>query len=269
MKNILVCGAGQMGTGIAQVCLENGYHVALFDQSEEQLHRAKEILQRKAPEYFNHLTLTHSPDFTHADLIIEAIAENLAIKKVFWRAVTPGPHTILATNTSSYSITEMASWLHESTYAENFMGIHFMNPVPKMNIVEVISGLMSFEKTQEKALDFVHSLKKTPVLVKDRPGFVVNRLLIPMLNEAIFLLDQNVATKEDIDIAMKGAAGHPMGPLALADLIGLDTCLAILKDLHTRLGEDKYRPCPLLENYVHAGYLGRKSGRGFYAYGTA
>lgn len=263
MKHITLIGAGQMGAGIAHVCLESGFNVIVADQSEKQLEKAKEKISAKLPDHIKNLEITTTPEYEKADLIIEAIAENLEIKKAFWSNLKPGPQTILASNTSSYSITELASF---TSAPERFIGIHFMNPVPKMNLVEVIRGLATSDNVYKQSIDFVKRLSKTPVTVQDRPGFVVNRILIPMINEAIFILDQGVANALDIDTAMKGAAGHPMGPLALADLIGLDTCLAILQDLHKRLGEDKYRPCPLLANYVHAGWLGRKAGKGFYEY---
>lgn len=266
---IQVVGAGQMGVGITHVCLQAGFVVHLIDISQDQ--RLKAI--DKCAKYLSQKDLSrlsHGDQLLleKTDVIIEAIAENLEIKKTFWRALpsffaTPETTTILASNTSSFSITEIASCIINPQF---FMGIHFMNPVPKMALVEVIRGLQTHDQTYDRTLQFIKSLKKEAVTSHDRPGFIVNRILVPMVNEAIFLLDQGVSDAGSIDKAMTLGANHPLGPLALADLIGLDTCLAILKDLHKRLGEDKYRPCPLLEVYVHAGYLGRKTGRGFYVY---
>lgn len=263
MKHVTVVGAGQMGVGIAHVCLESGFQLTLTDQNEAQLSKAREKIASKILNVISNLTITSSPDFTKTDLIIEAIAENLEIKKAFWGQVNPAPHTILASNTSSYSITDMAMM---TCAPERFIGIHFMNPVPKMTIVEVIKGINTREDVYQDAIAFVKALSKTPVTVKDSPGFVVNRILIPMINEAAFILEGGIATAEDIDASMKGAAGHPMGPLGLGDFIGLDTCLAILNDLHARFKNDKYKPCPLFKSYVEAGHLGRKSGKGFYNY---
>lgn len=262
MKCVAVVGAGQMGVGIAHVCLASGFKVTLVDQSDDQLLKASSRLKEKIPEHFQHLDVAKVCPFKNSDIVIEAIAENLEVKKVFWRDAEALPHAILASNTSSYSITEIASFTKSPG---QFIGIHFMNPVPKMSIVEVIQGEQTSKETYEQSMNFVKSLSKNPVAVKDSPGFIVNRILIPMVNEAILLLEKNLASVEDIDAAMKGAAGYPMGPLTLADFIGLDTCLAIMKDLQSRLGE-KYKPSALLETYVREGKLGKKSGQGFYTY---
>ena len=262
MKRVAIVGAGQMGVGIAHVCLVSGFKVTLVDQSDDQLLKANARLKEKVSDHFNALEVAKACDFKGMDMVIEAIAENLDVKKIFWCDVDVAPHTVLASNTSSYSITEIASFTKRP---EQFIGIHFMNPVPKMNIVEVIQGERTSKETYEQAMNFVKSLSKQPVAVKDSPGFIVNRILIPMINEAVMMVENNLASVEDIDAAMKGAAGYPMGPLTLADFIGLDTCLAIMKDLHKRLGE-KYKPSPLFEVYVGEGKLGKKSGRGFYLY---
>ncbi len=267
---IQIVGAGQMGRGIAEVSLTAGYRVCLVDTSHDQLSYATERLNRKlSGELFSLLTTRTELLSQHTSMIIEAIAENLALKKHFWSGwnswrSTNYPNTpILASNTSSYSITELASFTEEP---QSFVGIHFMNPVPQISLVEVIRGQKTSKKTYKKAIAFVQSLSKIPITVADRPGFVVNRILLPMINEAAFLLEDSVASAEDIDKAMTLGARHPLGPLALADLIGLDTCLAILEDLHHRMGNDKYRPCPLFYHHVTEGYLGRKSGQGFYTY---
>jgi 3-hydroxybutyryl-CoA dehydrogenase len=262
--SIFIAGAGQMGTGIAIVCLKSGYNVTLFDLDQTALDRAHKKIEKDVPEYLQKFICTKESEASiDTNLVIEAIAENREIKSAFWKNLETSPQTLLSSNTSSYSITELSTLTH---YPHNFIGIHFMNPAQKMPVVEIISGLCTSKKSEAHALEFVKSLEKTPICVQDRPGFVVNRILLPMINEAMFLYESGVASMKDIDAAMKGAAGHPMGPFTLADFIGLDTCLAILKDLHARLGEDKYRPCPLLPNYVNAGWLGKKSGRGFYEY---
>lgn len=266
---IQIVGAGQMGGGITQVCLQAGFAVHLIDTSKGQRLKAMDKLAKYVSQK-ELLRLSHGEQLLleKTDIIIEAIAENLEIKKTFWSNLptffaTSEAHTLFASNTSSFSITELASCV---THPSFFIGIHFMNPVPKMDLIEVIRGLQTHEHAYERALQFIKTLKKEVVVSNDRPGFILNRILLPMVNEAMFVLDQGVSDAASIDKAMMLGANHPMGPLALADFIGLDTCLAILKDLHKRLGEDKYRPCPLLEVYVHAGYLGRKTGRGFYQY---
>ncbi|MEX2528365.1 MAG: 3-hydroxybutyryl-CoA dehydrogenase [Gemmatimonadota bacterium] len=281
MAAIAVVGAGTMGNGIAHVCAQHGHAVTLVDVSEVALEAAlvtvgknlerqirkgvldeavrDEILGRIA-------TRTSLEDgVVDASIVIEAVPERPELKyDLFARldAVT-GEGTILASNTSSISITELAA---RTTRPHQVIGMHFMNPVPVMELVEVIRGLATDDETTSRVLELTRALDKTPVVVQDYPGFVSNRVLMPMINEAVFALMEGVAEVEAIDTVMKLGMNHPMGPLALADLIGLDTCLNILEVLHRELGDDRYRPCPLLRKYVAAGWLGRKSGRGFHLY---
>ncbi|OCA81090.1 MULTISPECIES: 3-hydroxybutyryl-CoA dehydrogenase [unclassified Bacillus (in: firmicutes)] len=280
IKKIMVIGAGQMGSGIAQVCAVSGFEVFLHDLTEEfvkkglvtiennllrQVEKGRlseqekvEILERLTPS-------TEMKNAGHVDLIIEAATENMDIKKKIFKELdeVASVHTILATNTSSLPITEIAA---ATKRPEQVIGMHFMNPVPVMKLVEIIRGLATSEEVYKKIEETAKELGKIPVEVNDFPGFVSNRILMPMINEAIFTLYEGVASKEAIDEVMKLGMNHPMGPLQLADFIGLDTCLYIMETLHEGLGDDKYRPCPLLRKYVSAGWLGKKSGRGFYQY---
>ncbi|MBP2675752.1 MAG: 3-hydroxybutyryl-CoA dehydrogenase [Deltaproteobacteria bacterium] len=276
-----VLGAGQMGGGIAQVCLMSGFKVVLNDVSDDALARARanigkglEILVRKGKisaadkdKALAGLTATTElADFASCDIAIEAATEREELKIALFRrldGIVP-PGRILATNTSSISITRIAA---ATKRPESVVGMHFMNPVPLMKLVEVIRGLQTSDETFGATTDLARKLGKEPVPANDSPGFIVNRILVPMINEAVYALMEGVGKAEDIDAAMKMGANHPMGPLALADLIGLDTVLEILNVLHRGLGDPKYRPCPLLARYVDAGYLGKKSGRGFYIYG--
>ena len=277
--SIGIIGAGQMGSGIAQVCASAGSEVYLYDMVSGSAEKAKakiqELLSKKVAkgemsqvELEQTLTKIHPVvalnELSSSDLIIEAIIENVAIKVDLFSKLSllVKPECILASNTSSISITRMAAAVSKP---ERFIGIHFMNPVPVMKLVELIRGLQTNDETYQRAVEFCSLIKKTPVLALDQPGFIVNRVLVPMINEAIFLLQEGVKAA-DIDTAMKLGTNQPMGPLTLADFVGLDTLLYILQILHRELGEDKYRPCPLLVKYVEAGWLGKKVGRGFYTY---
>ncbi|MFJ9385926.1 3-hydroxybutyryl-CoA dehydrogenase [Peribacillus sp. NPDC101481] len=280
IQKVMVIGAGQMGSGIAQVCAMSGYEVLLHDLKDEyvekglgtitkNLSRQVEKGKMEAEEKGAILSrLTSSTDLNNAaavDLVIEAAVENMEIKtKIFadLDEITP-QHVILASNTSSLPITEIAA---ATKRPEKVIGMHFMNPVPVMKLVEIIRGLATADEVYKEVEEMAESLNKVPVEVNDFPGFVANRILMPMINEAIYTLYEGVATKEAIDDVMKLGMNHPMGPLTLADFIGLDTCLYIMETLHQGLGDDKYRPCPLLRKYVKAGWLGKKSGRGFYEY---
>lgn len=274
-----VVGAGQMGAGIAQVCASSGLRVTVTDLSSGVLEAASRNIQASAARLCQkgHLTaeqqkLTAEIDYTtdlsrlrDCDLIIEAVIEDEAIKKDLFVRLdqSVSPETVLATNTSSLPVTRLAS---VTKRADRVIGIHFMNPVPLMRLVEIIPGIATSPEVQSRAVELVTALGKEVSLSRDFPGFVVNRILMPMINEAFAALMEGVASAEDIDKGMKLGTNQPMGPLTLADFIGLDTCLAIMEVLHTGFGDPKYRPCPLLRQYVDAGWLGRKSGRGVYTY---
>ena len=281
MKTIMVIGGGQMGGGIAQVAAQAGYSVMLNDIKDEFVMRGLSLIEKnlnrrvekgKLEEEEKNIILsritksTSLQDAVSADLVIEAAVENMAIKsQIFSQLDVICPkHTILASNTSSIPITEIGSCTKRP---ERVIGMHFMNPVPMMKLVEVIRGLATSDEVYKAIETLSLDLGKTPVEVNDAPGFVSNRILVPMLNEAVRTLYRGIASVEAIDNVMKLGMNHPMGPLALADLIGLDTVLSIMETLHQNLGET-YRPCPLLRKYVKAGWLGRKSGRGFYNYET-
>ncbi|WML50477.1 3-hydroxybutyryl-CoA dehydrogenase [Neobacillus sp. PS3-34] len=280
IEKVMVIGAAPMGSGIAQVCAMAGYQVLLNDLKADFIERGLGVINknlsrqvekgRMTEEQKQEITarLTPSTDLNDAggvDLIIEAAVENMDIKtKIFSQLDNIAPaNAILASNTSSLPITEIAA---ATKRPEKVIGMHFMNPVPVMKLVEIIRGLATSDEVYRAIEDMTKSLSKVPVEVNDFPGFVSNRILMPMINEAIYTLYEGVATKEAIDEVMKLGMNHPMGPLTLADFIGLDTCLYIMETLHEGFGDDKYRPCPLLRKYVKAGWLGKKSGRGFYQY---
>jgi 3-hydroxybutyryl-CoA dehydrogenase len=280
MKRVAVVGAGSMGNGIAHVFAQAGWEVRLVDVQPAALDRAlatirgnfdRQIRKGSATEADRDATLSRirtATDLAAVDgtpLVLEAASENEKLKLELFSDLdrrAPGG-AILASNTSSISITSIAA---ATGRPEAVIGMHFMNPVPVMQLVEVIRGQATSDATTSRVMEIARELGKTPVEVNDYPGFVSNRVLMPMINEAIYCLMEGVASAESIDTVMKLGMNHPMGPLALADLIGLDTCLAIMNVLHQGLGDDKYRPCPLLKRMVAAGHLGRKSGRGFYAY---
>lgn len=280
IQKVMVVGAGQMGSGIAQVCAQAGFDVTLNDIKEEFVQRGLGVITknlsrdvekgRKTEEekqtILNRISSSVDLKDAHdADIIIEAATENMDIKQSIFReldAIAP-KHAILASNTSSLPITEIAAVTERP---EQVIGMHFMNPVPVMKLVEIIRGLATADEVYKSVEDMTVKLSKTPVEVNDFPGFISNRILLPMINEAIYALYEGVATKEAIDDVMKLGMNHPMGPLTLADFIGLDTCLYIMEILHEGLGDSKYRPCPLLRKYVAAGWLGKKTGRGFYIY---
>jgi len=276
---IAVVGAGQMGNGIAHVFAQAGFPVTMIDVSQDALGRGRSTIEKNLDRQVKKGTLdaaakdatlgrvATSTDLAAAAgamLVIEAATENRDLKfKIFGDLDRVAADAILATNTSSISITEIAA---RTKRPERVIGMHFMNPVPVMQLVEVIRGLATSDETTTRVLEIARTLGKTPVEVNDYPGFVANRILMPMINEAVYCLMEGVGSPEAIDTVMKLGMNHPMGPLALADLIGLDTCVAILEVLQSGLGDPKYRPCPLLRKYVAAGWLGRKTGRGFFAY---
>lgn len=280
VEKIAVLGAGQMGSGIAQVCAQAGFNVIMQDVNElslerghdsivHHLHRAVErqrmTEEEKDAALSRIVTTLDLADIYDVDLVIEAVIENIDVKKELFQQVDKvvWQETILATNTSSLPITEIAA---ATNRPEKVIGMHFMNPVPVMKLVEIIRALQTDDTTYETIVTVTKALYKTAVTVKDIPGFVSNRILLPMINEAIFTVYEGIATPEDVDTVMKLGMNHPMGPLTLADFIGLDTCLYILEVLYEGFGDSKYRPCPLLRQYVQAGWYGKKSGRGFYTY---
>jgi 3-hydroxybutyryl-CoA dehydrogenase len=279
VEKVQVVGAGQMGSGIAQVAAQAGLAVHLTDVDEGALRNGLEsvrknlarsvekdrISQDEMDETLGRIE-TGTEYAADADLAIEAVVETIEAKAEVFRELDEllGDEAILATNTSSISITELGS---RTSRPERFIGMHFFNPVPVLGLIEVIRGLETSDETYETVSELAERLGKTPVAVQDSPGFAANRILLPMINEAVYCVMEGVAEPEDVDTVMKLGMNHPMGPLALADLIGLDTCLHIMEVLHRGLGDDKYRPCPLLRRYVAAGRLGRKSGKGFYEYG--
>ena len=280
MKRVGVVGSGTMGNGIAQVFAQHGWEVILVDVAQAALDQALVTIKANLERMVKKGTLTAEAAgavpgrittgtdvaaVRDASLVVEAASENAALKFSLFEALDRAcrPEAILATNTSSISITEIAA---RTKRPAQVIGMHFMNPVPVMQLVEVIRGQATSPATTATVMETATALGKTPVEVNDYPGFVANRVLMPMINEAIFCVMEGVATPDAVDTVMKLGMAHPMGPLALADLIGLDTCLAILEVLHRGLGDDKYRPCPLLRRMVAAGQLGRKTGRGFYSY---
>jgi 3-hydroxybutyryl-CoA dehydrogenase len=280
VSSVAVIGAGTMGSGIAQVIAQADLSVTLIDRTEADLERAKATIesslsrlvskqaidQSEADQALTSVTFsTELSTVASADFVVEAIFEDASAKRELIREVSgmTDPETVIASNTSSISITELATAAQDPTLV---VGMHFFNPVPVLPLVEIVTGLQTADITTRQAVALAEAVGKSPVVVRDSPGFVANRILIPMINEAILCYSDGVAGREEIDLIMKLGASHPIGPLALADLIGLDICLSILEVLHREFGEDKYRPAPLLRRMVAAGQLGRKTGQGFYSY---
>ncbi|HXJ00354.1 MAG TPA: 3-hydroxybutyryl-CoA dehydrogenase [Micropepsaceae bacterium] len=280
IEKIGVIGAGQMGSGIAHVCALGGYDVVMEDINADALSKAKSLIERNLHRQASRGLITQADAdaamtrihlagelnvMKDRDLVIEAATENEQIKRKIFQDLCPriNPNTMLATNTSSISITRLAA---STDRPERFIGLHFMNPAPVMQLVEVIRGIATEDETFNAAVELVKHVGKTAANAEDFPAFIVNRILLPMINEAVYTLYEGVGNVEAIDIAMRLGANHPMGPLQLADFIGLDTCLSVMQVLYEGLADSKYRPCPLLVKYVEAGWLGRKAGRGFYDY---
>jgi 3-hydroxybutyryl-CoA dehydrogenase len=280
IKTIGIIGAGQMGSGISHVCALAGFDVRLGDVDLQAIDRAVAVIDRNIARQVAKGKIAQADHdaalgriktgtgydlFGDCDLVIEAATEREELKREIFKKLVPhlAPHAIIASNTSSISITRLAA---ATDRAERFIGMHFMNPVPVMALVELIRGIATDEATFQVARTLAFKLGKTPVAAEDFPAFIVNRILLPMINEAVYTLYEGVGSVEAIDTAMRLGANHPMGPLELADFIGLDTCLSIMQVLHDGLADSKYRPCPLLVKYVEAGWLGRKTNRGFYDY---
>lgn len=280
ISKVGVIGAGTMGSGIAQAFAISGFSVKMSDIGQEQVDRGRKAVEKSLDRLVSKDKISVADHgaalerlegvvgldkLADCELIVEAATENEELKLKIFRELSGlvGKDVVLASNTSSISLTRIAA---ASSNPERVIGMHFFNPVPVMKLVEVVRALQTSDAVFEQVDALTRQLGKEPVAVKDSPGFVVNRILVPMINEAVFAYAENLAAPEDIDRTMQMGANHPMGPLALADLIGLDTCLEVMKVLHTNLGDPKYRPCPLLQQMVDAGYLGRKVGRGFYTY---
>ena len=280
VETVGILGAGQMGSGIAEVAAQSGLAVVLVDVSREVAEKGKNRIAAGLDKQVERGKMTSAErdalierirtagdvgEFERADYVVEAATEDQSLKQQLFRTIDRAarPDVVLATNTSSISVTLLGA---ATSRPEKVIGLHFMNPVPRMRLVEVVRGLTTDDQTFAVTLALTERFGKTPITCRDIPGFIVNRVLLPLINEAVYALYEGLGTARDIDQAAKLGLNHPMGPLELADLIGLDTCLAILEVMHRELGEDKYRPCPLLRQYVAAGWFGRKTGRGFYPY---